>query len=142
MPELSGIAETTLFVADVEPARTFYEDVFGLEPFHHDEHGAAYEVAADQLLLVVSREKARRPSVTPGGEIPPCLASPGEPLGAGHVAFRVPREGLAAWRTRLADFGVEIAGDVAWERGGHSLYVRDPDGHLVELATPGIWDVR
>ena len=26
-----------------------------------------------------------------------------------------------------------------WPRGGESLYFRDPDGHLVELATPGLW---
>ena len=25
------------------------------------------------------------------------------------------------------------------DRGGSSLYVRDPDGRSVELATPGIW---
>jgi catechol 2,3-dioxygenase-like lactoylglutathione lyase family enzyme len=24
-------------------------------------------------------------------------------------------------------------------RGGHSIYFRDPDGHLLELATPGLW---
>jgi len=28
---------------------------------------------------------------------------------------------------------------VKWSRGGESLYFRDPDDHLVELATPGIW---
>ena len=28
-----------------------------------------------------------------------------------------------------------------WERGGQSIYFRDPDGHLVELATPGIWAI-
>jgi catechol 2,3-dioxygenase-like lactoylglutathione lyase family enzyme len=26
-------------------------------------------------------------------------------------------------------------------RGGTSLYFRDPDGHLVELATPGLWSI-
>jgi catechol 2,3-dioxygenase-like lactoylglutathione lyase family enzyme len=29
---------------------------------------------------------------------------------------------------------------VRWPRGGESIYFRDPDGHLVELATPGLWD--
>ena len=26
-----------------------------------------------------------------------------------------------------------------WPRGGLSLYMRNPDGALVELATPGLW---
>ena len=26
-----------------------------------------------------------------------------------------------------------------WDRGGRSIYFRDPDGHLIELATPGVW---
>jgi len=26
-------------------------------------------------------------------------------------------------------------------RGGHSIYFRDPDGHLLELATPGLWAI-
>jgi catechol 2,3-dioxygenase-like lactoylglutathione lyase family enzyme len=26
-----------------------------------------------------------------------------------------------------------------WDRGGRSLFFHDPDGHLLELVTPGIW---
>ena len=37
--------------------------------------------------------------------------------------------------------GIEIESEVTWTRGGRSLYFRDPDGHLVELATPGVWEV-
>ena len=29
----------------------------------------------------------------------------------------------------------------SWSRGGRSIYFRDPDGHLLELATPGLWAV-
>jgi len=29
----------------------------------------------------------------------------------------------------------------AWERGGWSLYFRDPDRHLLEVATPGVWTI-
>ena len=29
--------------------------------------------------------------------------------------------------------------EVTWPQGGRSLYFRDPDGLLVELATPGLW---
>jgi hypothetical protein len=26
-------------------------------------------------------------------------------------------------------------------RGGEALYFRDPDGHLLEVVTPGIWNI-
>jgi hypothetical protein len=34
---------------------------------------------------------------------------------------------------------VEVVGEYHWPRGGTSLYIRDPDDALVELATPGLW---
>ena len=43
------------------------------------------------------------------------------------------------WETRLGEKGIAIEGRTQWARGGQSLYFRDPDGHLLELATPGIW---
>ncbi len=29
----------------------------------------------------------------------------------------------------------------AWELGGRSLYFRDLDRHLIEVATPGVWSI-
>jgi catechol 2,3-dioxygenase-like lactoylglutathione lyase family enzyme len=55
------------------------------------------------------------------------------------VAFSIPADELAAWEARLAGAGVEIEGRTRWPRGGDSIYFRDPDGHLLELATPGLW---
>ena len=40
-----------------------------------------------------------------------------------------------------ASRGVAIEGRNDWERGGRSIYFRDPDGHLLELATPGLWSI-
>jgi catechol 2,3-dioxygenase-like lactoylglutathione lyase family enzyme len=28
-----------------------------------------------------------------------------------------------------------------WPLGGRSLYFRDPDGHLLEVASPGVWSI-
>jgi catechol 2,3-dioxygenase-like lactoylglutathione lyase family enzyme len=42
---------------------------------------------------------------------------------------------------RLESEDISVESRVTWRRGGQSLYFRDPDGHLVELATPGIWAI-
>jgi catechol 2,3-dioxygenase-like lactoylglutathione lyase family enzyme len=55
------------------------------------------------------------------------------------VAFAVAASALDAWRARLAAAGVEVESEVVWPRGGRSLYVRDPSGNSVELASPAIW---
>ena len=62
--------------------------------------------------------------------------------GAGHVCFRVAAEELAAWRERLTHAGVAIEAEIAWPRGGSSLYVRDPAGNSVELAPASIWSIH
>ena len=56
-------------------------------------------------------------------------------------AFAIDTGDVAAWETRLSELGIAIESRVTWERGGLSLYFRDPDNHLVELATPGIWPI-
>jgi catechol-2,3-dioxygenase len=56
-----------------------------------------------------------------------------------HLAFAIPVTDLAAWEARLAEHGVAIVERKTWELGGCSLYFRDLDGHLLELATPGVW---
>jgi catechol 2,3-dioxygenase-like lactoylglutathione lyase family enzyme len=56
-----------------------------------------------------------------------------------HVAFAVDLAELESWESALTERGVAVESRVRWERGGRSLYVRDPDGHSVELVTPGTW---
>jgi len=139
MPNLNGLLEATLFVADLPRARDFYQQVVGLDKLKESEAGCVFLVAKGQVLLLVTQEKARVPSKTPGGDVPACLVGAGESLGAGHIAFAVTEGEFDAWRARLVSKGVAVLSEVAWEQGGRSLYFRDPDGHLLELATPGLW---
>jgi catechol 2,3-dioxygenase-like lactoylglutathione lyase family enzyme len=87
-----------------------------------------------QVLLLFRKGSTTATAVLPGGTIPPHDGS-----GRLHLAFAISASELEAWRERLQSHGVPIEGEVKWPRGGTSLYFRDPDGHLVELATPGLW---
>lgn len=139
MPHLKGLLETAIFVENLDRARDFYGQILGLRTLQDSAEACVLTVAKAQLLLLISREKAGIPSRTPGGDVPPCLVRPGEATGAGHLAFAIAEAEFDEWRTHLANRGVEVLSEVLWEQGARSLYFRDPDGHLLELATPGLW---
>lgn len=134
-PPVTGVLETALYVADLDRAAAFYARLFGWGVLL-DEPGRlrALDVAGRQVLLLFRTGASTAPNPVPGGVVPPHDAA-----GRMHVAFAVPRDALPAWEARLAAHGVAVEGRVAAERGGTSVYFRDPDGHLVELATPGLW---
>lgn len=134
MPRLNGILETAVYVDDMERAKRFYEDIMGLSPMFADNRLTAYDVAGRSVLLVFQRGGSVNAAKLPGGTIPGHDGS-----GPLHYAFAVDADELAAWEERLRERGVEIEGRVDWLRGGKSIYFRDPDGHLLELATPGLW---
>ncbi|HEX4168149.1 MAG TPA: VOC family protein [Bryobacteraceae bacterium] len=138
-PSVNGLLESALFVENLSEVRDFYRDVIGLEMVVESESGCVFVVAKGQLLLLVSHKKARVPSKTPGGEVPACVDGAGQILGAGHIAFAIAETEVEAWRDRLESHGVTVLAIVAWQQGATSLYFRDPDGHLLELATPGLW---
>jgi catechol 2,3-dioxygenase-like lactoylglutathione lyase family enzyme len=129
------VLETGLYVADLEQARHFYENVLGLSVMFHDERVAAYNAALGSVLLLFQQGTTETPAELPGGTIPPHDGS-----GRLHYAFSIAPQYLQAWRDHLADSGIAIEGEVSWPKGGVSLYFRDPDKHLVELATPGLWE--
>jgi len=142
MPNFNGLLEAGLFVENLSRARDFYQQVLGLEKLRESDAGCVFLLANKQVLLLISREKATVPSQTPGGEVPPCSCDAGKTLGAGHVAFAVGKTELDAWRAHLESHGVELLSEVAWQGEGRSLYFRDPDGHLLEIATPGLWGLK
>lgn len=133
-PRLNRIIETALYVDDLDRARAFYETVFDLQPMLKTKTLYAYDIGGASVLLLFLRGASIQTQSSPRGSIPPH-----DGAGALHIAFAIDAEALDAWEEKLARRGIPIEGRMNWERGATSLYLRDPDGHLLELATPGLW---
>jgi catechol 2,3-dioxygenase-like lactoylglutathione lyase family enzyme len=134
MPVLEGVLETSLYVDDMERSRAFYERLFGLPVLYSDHRMCGYDVGGRGVLLLFRRGASDRTTTLPGGTIPPH-----DGTGPYHIAFSIAADEMPAWEHRLAEFGIAVEGRTTWPRGGRSIYFRDPDGHLLELATPGLW---
>jgi catechol 2,3-dioxygenase-like lactoylglutathione lyase family enzyme len=136
VPKLDRIIETALYVDDLDRAARFYEGVLGLAAMTSDTRFRAYDIGGQSVLLLFHRGATLATVHLPGGTIPPH-----DGLGPLHMAFAISAAELPRWESRLRDHGVSIEGRTAWSRGGTSIYFRDPDGHLLELATPGLWAI-
>ena len=129
MPSLTGVLETSLYVDDLDRATRFYQQLFGLQVMIRDERICALAVREGQVLLLFKRGASLSPEQFPTHD------------GSGplHLAFSIPESEYAGWEARLQQLGITIEERKQWERGGRSLYFRDPDNHLLELVTPGCW---
>ena len=134
MPPLAGLLETALYVTDLQRSRDFYQGLMGFPCFMHDERMCALGVPGRGVLLLFRRHGSAKPSHMPNGTIP-------EHDGDGtlHLAFAIPADALEAWAAHLDAKNIAIESRITWARGGTSLYFRDPDGHSLEVATPGLW---
>jgi catechol 2,3-dioxygenase-like lactoylglutathione lyase family enzyme len=133
-PEIAGVLETALYVDDLDRAAGFYEDVLGLRAINKDQRFAGYDAGPRSVLLLFKRGSTLETVHMSGGTIPPH-----DGQGPLHIAFAIEADALAAWEQHLAAHCIAVEGRTDWPRGGKSLYFRDPDNHLLELATPGLW---
>lgn len=137
MLRIERVLETALYVKEIGRSVDFYQRVLGfgvLQKSGEPERLAAMDVGGKHVLLLFKAGATANDVDISGGRIPGFDGG-----GNGHVAFPVSREELGAWEKRLAEHGIAIESAVKWERGGQSIYFRDPDGNLLELATPGVW---
>lgn len=136
MPALTGVLETALYVDDLDRASRFYEELFGLTRIAGDHRLRAYSVAGRSVLLLFKRGASNCVTQLPFGTLGPHDGS-----GPLHMAFAMPAEDLAEWEQKLTAHAITVETRIQWPRGGTSLYFRDPDQNLLELATPGIWSI-
>ena len=130
---IAGLHHITLICRDVERTLDFYRNLLGMrlvkQTVNEDDRGARHLFFGDE---------EGRP-----GTLVTCLEYPEldeGTVGRGsthHFALTVDsEEELVGWRDYLRSRGIPCT-DVMDRTYFKSLYLRDPDGHIVELATAG-----
>jgi catechol 2,3-dioxygenase-like lactoylglutathione lyase family enzyme len=133
-PPIEGLLETSLYARELSRTSSFYRDLFEFKTLVDSPRLVAFQIAPSQVLLVFQAGATEEDVLDPRGTIPGH-----EGKGRLHLAFSIRADQLDAWRARLRQSDIPIVGEYCWSRGGTSLYFRDPDEALVELATPGLW---
>jgi catechol 2,3-dioxygenase-like lactoylglutathione lyase family enzyme len=125
--KITNADHTNWRVKDVERSLGFYRDVLGLEPFgleayERGEHPLVSLRITPEFILHLRPDPTFEPVSTGGYD---------------HLALVVENTNPDALAKHLTEAGVEIENtseNVIGARGsGEALYVRDPDGYLIEL---------
>ena len=132
-PQVNGILETSLYVENPPQSVDFYRRVFGFELIAPDQkEGITNQTrlcamrAGDRSVLLLFKKGATADT---------------DATGAIHITFGIPRSELQAWEAWLSQLGISIESRQTWTYGGEALYFRDPDNHLLEVVTPGVWSI-
>ena len=131
-PSVLGIDHVVLRVRDLERSLDFYARVLGVKEERRVEDAGLVQLrAGEQLIDLVPVDG---PLGRAGGPAP---ADQGRNVD--HFALRIEPFDESALRAHLQSCGVE-PGEIATRYGaegfGPSMYVRDPDGNVVELKGP------
>lgn len=125
----TGLQHCGLVVSELERSRRFYSDVLGFEevarPRTFTFLGAWFRVGESEIhLLAASDTTGRAGIVEPGPSVAVGLAS--------HIAFEV--DDLDASVARVHAHGVPVVGGpMARGDGVTQVFLRDPDGYVLEL---------
>jgi len=120
-----GIGAITLFVEDLQAAKQFYQEVFGLPLKFEDDDSAVFDFGNTliNLLKITAAQELIEPAVVAAREV------------GSRLQFTVEVDDVDASCAELATRGVELLNgpmDRPW--GIRTASFRDPGGHIWELA--------
>jgi len=121
----SGIAAITLFVEDLDEAKLFYQDVFGLVVVFEDANSAVFRFGETLVNLLTI-------TAAPGLIAPAAVASPDD---GSRFQFTIAVDDVDATCEELARRGVRLLNgpmDRPW--GVRTASFTDPGGHIWEIA--------
>lgn len=128
--QIKQIKESCLYVSELERSKNFYTTVLGFEmigfvPGRH----VFFKVGSSVLLCFLN-------AATMHDEHLPAHDGNGHL----HIAFEVEKCDYEAFKEMLVNKNIVIEHEHSWPGGFLSFYFRDPDGHLLEIVQPGMWD--
>jgi catechol 2,3-dioxygenase-like lactoylglutathione lyase family enzyme len=127
MIEPRSVVHFSIAVSDLDVSRKFYTEILGLTLVQNAPAGGMVFLRAGNDHVILARSDA------------PLRREPKDSRRA-HHAFKVDADKYEAAKTFLASKGVEVFEEEHRDRGvfvGRQLYIRDPDGTVIELTE---WD--
>lgn len=130
MPQVTALDHLVLTVADIPATCRFYAAVLGMnvEVFHPAD-------GSTRRALAFGRQKINLHQA--GAEFEPKAARPAP--GTADLCF-LSETPLDDWIAHLAEQGIAVEGGPVARTGATgpllSIYIRDPDGNLIEISNP------
>lgn len=118
--QITQLNHIAIHVADLDASCRFYRDVLGLATMPRPGFnfpGAWFRLGVDQELHLIAKDAV-------------AAAPPQER----HYALMV--ADMSAAEAHLRSCGIEFRGPKPRPDGALQIFLRDPDGHVIELCTP------
>jgi catechol 2,3-dioxygenase-like lactoylglutathione lyase family enzyme len=121
----SGISAITAFVEDLDAAKQFYGEVFGLPVAYEDEASAVFNFG--NTIINLLKTEAAHDLIAP--------AAVARPDAGARIQFTIAVDDVDAMCAQLAERGVELLnGPIDRPWGIRTASFRDPGGHIWEIA--------
>ncbi len=128
--QINCIKENCLYVSNLDCTKSFYHRILQLPLISYVEDRHVFFQAGESVLLCFLPEVTKNEKILP----------PHHAHGPQHLAFEVPEDEYQRWKERLEKHQIQVTHEQHWRDKLYSMYFRDPDGHILEILPPGIWE--